>query len=87
MHETTTCTPVGFSVGSVGFPVDFTRSTASERHFHRLQPVAAHAPLRRSPTYGAANNIRQVSTFSGKDNVCLQLTVDSFFVSTNAENV
>ena len=47
VHETTSCTPVGFSVGSVGFSVGITRSAASERHFRRHQPVAAHAPSHR----------------------------------------
>ena len=50
VHETTPCTSVGFSVGSVGFPVGFTRSAASERHFRRLPPVAAHDPSHRSPS-------------------------------------
>lgn len=49
-HETTSCTSVGFSVGSVGFPVGITISTASERHFRRLQLVAAHGPSHRYPS-------------------------------------
>ena len=34
VHETTTCTSVGISVGSVGFPVGITFSAAPPRHFY-----------------------------------------------------
>ena len=50
VHETMPYTYVSFSVSSVsfsvGFPVGINRSAASERHFHRHQQVAAHAPSR-----------------------------------------
>ena len=48
MHETTSCTPVGNCVGSVGFSVDIMFSTAPQRHFYTLPPVAARAAWHRS---------------------------------------
>ena len=44
VYETTPCTSVGFSVGSVGFSVDFTRSAASGRPFHRQSPELGGCP-------------------------------------------
>ena len=48
VHETTTCTSVGFSVGSVGFSVGFISATPPKRHFGTLPPVSSHAPWPRS---------------------------------------
>ena len=55
VHETTTCTPVGISVGSVGISVGIIFSAAPQRHFCTLQPVAAHGLWHRSvPTCSRA---------------------------------
>ena len=55
VHETTTCTPVGISVGSVEISVGIIFSAAPQRHFCTLQPVAAHGPWHRSvPTCSQA---------------------------------
>jgi len=48
VHETTSCTSVGFSVGSVGLSVGFMLSSAPPRHSYTLPPVAAHVAWHRS---------------------------------------